>query len=453
MGNPHLPSSDRLSRLLADSGTQQLLSFLRSDNALIALGVTAREVAWSRFVGWLLDPNIQAGKTSLCFLSVLVEQSLKCISHGKNEYSDAVEHRNVTALLQLIGQRPTAIRAVKVENVEGDAGRSDVVIACEIGSVALTVLIENKIRASEHTDQLRDYVAEHFRRSKPTALLLPVLVQLGDDPAKCATCPWAVCWSRSDVAKWFNEATRRCETAGLTVPLLVRQYLDLFQAWDVAADLRKRHRDTILQVQEQAASSEEWRLLEPWLALQDREFFNQVLQNTTLREALKLHEFDQVTTKGRLKGEHGFLIITKKLWTLPPPGVGAETVNVHIECKGLQSIQLDAEVFPYEGSLGKKQERLKKLAPVLALKAQVHRQLRMALAEDEPLAAWGKASFARLRDPDDPATCKVTRFAKDLLTSISASEYAGLLADIITHISLIVDQELAKLAVTATKRR
>jgi len=92
-----MPSAtDAFDKLLQIPETRRLLEIARSDNPLIALAVTKREISWTQFQAWLLDPVRHPGPLGSRFLEALLTTALpdigKAIDRGKAADLSAVHH-------------------------------------------------------------------------------------------------------------------------------------------------------------------------------------------------------------------------------------------------------------------------------------------------------------------------------------------------------------------------
>jgi hypothetical protein len=241
------------------------------------------------------------------------------------------------------------------------------------------------------------------------------------------------------VRQWFERALERCTSEKTEVPVLVQEYLDLFDAWDAAFSLRTSHRELIEAVQ-QSESPQEWDLVRGWLWAGDQLFFDEVLATPVMKDLVKHHDL-KACTSGSVLGRNELLQLWKQSWTLPSPGPGPETVNVHFESRARGQIQVDVEIEPYEGSLDKKPARCKELERQLAVRARVNQALRDAILADTSLASRLGAHTRYLREPTQPSTCCAVKFHRpELGTGCSVEHCAGFFVEVIESVVPVVDR-------------
>ena len=145
---------------------KRLISIARSDNSLIALDVQRREVSWTKFMAWLLNP---------------VRHDLEVVAERLQPLLDLTLQRSPTGAPIPTGQPIQTVITVAAEHDAGEAGRLDLFIRCRVGGKAVRLLIENKIDALEHHEQLAGYVQHHGVKCGDDTLL-PILIELGDAP-------------------------------------------------------------------------------------------------------------------------------------------------------------------------------------------------------------------------------------------------------------------------------
>jgi hypothetical protein len=419
-------------------GAAKLLEIARSDNPLIALGVAKREVSWTRFLGWLLDP-LRHPKRGELFVRALIENAQAQIAANKAKcLCDSLGR------LESLGDRfePQLVKVV-AEAADSAAGRADLLVECLLDETPLAILVENKIRAKEQDKQLAGYV-EAQRNKSVAAIILPILIQLGDCPVQSCTCPWAVVWDRGGVVEWFRRAVESCVTENIPVPALVNHYLQLFEAWDIARHLREQYRQLIEEVERSSGNPAEWQLLSEWLWQGDQLFFDEVQATYTIRDLMK--QFGLLgETSGSVLGRNELLQLWKPDWVVEVSSGSPEKVGVHFEARARGRLQVDVEIDPYEGSLKKKPERLAQLKRHIALKGAINQAIRDTFSADKTLAERLGANQKRLSNPDDPATCGAVRFDRpQVSTKCSVDECAAFYAEILSEVTPIIDAVIVR---------
>lgn len=391
--------------LFRDPDVQHLVAFARSDNPLVALGIERREVFWTQFMGCLLDPVRRGENDALAALQAMLDRA------G--------------------GGRVDRIRSVAAEASEGKEGRSDVAIECVIDGRACPVIIENKVDAAEHADQLAGYASNRSDQRNLRALL----IELGDRPVGTASLPEAICWDRRDAEAWLTDVLAACDAPHP----LASAYRDLFEAWDLAGRIRVEflHEiDAMHQVEDKPA---EWGLVRHWLRPGDSPFFEAMLNAGDTRRVIDRLGLE-VEDAGRKKADAGILKLSKPTWTLyPQPGL-ERGVNVHFEVLGRTRLLFHVEVFPYKG-LANTPELLDELADVLALKAEVHTAIRTALRKQDAI----EVEFTRLRAPDAPGANKAAGFPLSADVGTSPSRFAAKLRRVVKAVTPLVDRVMGEL--------
>lgn len=442
----------QLSRLPA---VERLVGFLRSDNPLLALGVAYREVRWTQFLGWLLEPRLRPARLGAVFLESLLA-TVAPIVRQNGLLNHPVGGVRLPKDIDQADKSISTINAVEVESREGPHGRADIVVRCALENQPLVVLIENKIQSGEHEQQLQKYVDAELGRMGPSDTLLPILLQLGDEPEETSTCDWAVVLERSHAEAWFRRASARCTAEHIVVPSLVGSYLDLFIAWNDARAIRSEHRKLVEEVrQSDPPADDEWQVISGWLWSGDEPFFIEVLdklremptqQQLAKRNQLAKSDELEAATSGTVLGRNELLQIWKASWTPTRPLGTPESINVHFEARSRGQIQVDVEISPYEGSLNKKPKRVVELKEPLALKARVNQALRDAILNNPEMACLG-AHTRYLRSPADVTSCGAVKFERKTLgPDCSVADCAAFYAEVLDRVSPVIDRVIAQVS-------
>lgn len=418
---------------------RRLLSIARSDNPLIALGVTKREISWTKFQAWLLDPVRQPGKLGRCFVETLLGVAVTGIGKALQKSTDSKGTQHLKALSSLVPFSVSKLVSARAEVREGRKGRSDLVVTCIVDRKHVTILIENKIEATESEDQLSKYVKRRLKLPPTDGLLLPILIELGDDAIGESTCPWAVCWGRTEAAAWLSKGAAMCKRSGINVPSLVGQYRQVFKAWDLAASFKRRARQLIERTERGERKPSEWALVRDWLRIGDVPFFREVARNARLTAALRKHGFLKPETEAAILGRNDVLGITKKSWTLPIPGPTPETVNVHFESRHRGEVRLDIGIEPYRGGIGKDPQRMKALARHLKLKTELFMVVRPAIRGLDNHRQRLGINLKGLRRVERTDAHTAVKFDVGLGRDCTPLQHARHMADVVETITPVID--------------
>jgi len=407
---------------------QCLLEIARSDNALIALDVQRREISWTQFMAWLLDPVRHGQDVAISRLAGLLSISLGKLPGATD---DDIGKKHLDRLIDLRGRPIASVLEVKAEDSAKQAGRLDLMVLCEMATgQVIRLLIENKIDASEHDRQLSGYVGYHH----PIAgedVLLPVLVDVGDSPSDESTCSWAACLNRADMIAWLD---------GLApLPHIAADYLAVFRAWEVASKLRVDQSVAIDAIRKEPDTIPEWPLIDAWLTEKETPFYLEALLVPELAHALEVHGYAEPETPGRMQSSSDMLKLTKPGWTMYPCRPDEKGVQIHLECDGRGKMRLDIEIYPYEGSITKKPDRLAALRRQLEFRAELHRQVRPRLAGLD-YGAGMKLVTKSLRDPESPKANSAGRFDGGLDEGCTPGQHARFIAAVVEKITPEIDQ-------------
>lgn len=393
-----------------DPALAKLLGILRSDNAVLGLAVEQRELSWTQCLAWLMNPLAHEGRASAF----------------------------AAALLASLGEPrpgPVQVTRAEAEVPYGDGTRLDLRVDLSCAGVRVRVLVENKIESAEREDQLRGYL-EHDRREDPTLERRALLIDLKDDAATTSTEPTATVWSREHVRRWLESGVAECGRRGAPVPRLVADWLGVFEARDVARSLRERH----LVLRQLAPSAEvvgvpEWPLLQKWLRADDAPFFRRVLA-----KAQPMLDGFKGDVYGTMLGRNAGLVVWRPRWRRRPPG-GPEgrAVEVHVEVRRLDRVEVHVEAYPYRGSADAR--------PGGDTRGLLDERKRVLRALRERLQRVDGADPRGLRDMGSDSTLQAMKFA---LHPVPADgDHAALaraLVEVVDRVAPVIEAVLAEVA-------
>ena len=179
----------------------------------------------------------------------------------------------------------------------------------------------------------------------------------------------------------------------------------------------------------------------------DKEFFQAVSEEPLLARFLASDEWAPGHVYGPIHGRNAGLKVWKHAWRLSHLWPEEETVEVHFESRHRGRLQVDVEIYPYEGSIDKDSARLKALEGQLQLKRRLLTAIRNTVIRDSALCVSLGATTARLRDPDVVSTLGAVQFECDGDVADSPSAAAIYYVQVIQAVTPIIDQ-----AVTAATR-
>lgn len=368
----------------------ELVALASRPNALILLGVEEREISWTSFVAWLLDPA-RSGGLARCAVEALAEVlgGHPAARRPHEQVSEALARLAAGDLRPLWSQ---------AEVTHGDA-RFDVLAGVSTTAGNVRLLIENKIGAGESAQQMDRYVAEASKRMSAGTVLLPLLVVLGSEPPVGTSCPWALVLDRAAVRRWLQAASARAEAAQLAAPPLLGDYIDLLQIWTLADDLRRAHwRELEALRPEHSPKPTGWERVARWLSVGNEGYYAAVGSSPELARVFEAHGLRSNTFGSVLSQSIGFQFYRSD-WTIGAP-LSPKGVDIHYESARRGELFVHVEINPYEGSIDQKPERRAALAAPLACKERLLRRLRARLSD---LASENPGMGATLRRCGDPA--------------------------------------------------
>jgi NADH:ubiquinone oxidoreductase subunit len=174
-------------------------------NIFDAVKIARAEIRHSNFLAFLLDPAESHGHGQL-FLTALLMDLLK----------NAPAHRRPLSPIELDG---TQLRGVEVRR---EWNNIDLLITCS--EPPLTVVIENKVGSSEHSDQLNRYEEAIKKYYGSARALLVYLTPSGDEPSAEGWVPY----SYRDIHRVISRVrTTYRNSIGADVLVFLDHYLNL----------------------------------------------------------------------------------------------------------------------------------------------------------------------------------------------------------------------------------
>ncbi len=410
----------------------ELVTLASKPNAVLLLGVEERELSWTSFLAWLLDPE-RSGRLAGCALGALVGTL-------QNHPATHSPHEQAREPLLRLGSGGLQPLWSKAEVTHGDA-RFDVLagVSTQAGNVRL--LIENKIRAGESARQMDRYVVEAQKSMLPGTVLLPLFVALGSEPPVGTSCAWALVLDRGQVHRWLHGARERGSAERVATPPLLQDYIDLLELWTLADGLRRTHWREIEAIGKSDPKPEGWDRVQRWLSVGNEGFYAAVGSSPELARVFQAHDMRSNTFGSTLSQTIGFQFY-KPDWTIGEP-LAPKGVDVHYESARRGELFVHVEINPYEGSIDQKPERRTALARPLASKEQLQRRIRArlsALAAENP---WMGATLRRCGDPARAGTLAAIKFAIPRPEDERTPEAcAAFFARIIEQTAGIIDEEV-----------
>src|SRR4051812_11650715 len=108
--------------------------------------------------------------------------------------------------------------------------------------------------------------------------------------------------------------------------------------------------------------------------------FQSVLDSRQVTDVLKRHALNRTETWPEGRFRIGGMKVYKDAWTIPLPAQGIDGLNVHFEARRPCELQIDVEVFPYEGSIEKDITRLQELRRHMEVKQALIETIRAELS-------------------------------------------------------------------------
>jgi hypothetical protein len=172
--------------------------------------------------------------------------------------------------------------------------------------------------------------------------------------------------------------------------------------------------------------------------MNDLDFVNAVVERADLKKELARQGLDRIETYGRGSTRNDGMKISKSAWMLPLPAPGVRGIDIHLEARKPGELQLDVEVFPYEGSIDKDLARQAELREVLNLKAELLDLLRRSLNRqcDVEATAHGLLSTEAVK-----CLCAV-KFTSGLGPKCSVDAYVAFLVRALQELAPRIDDLL-----------
>ena len=177
--------------------------------------------------------------------------------------------------------------------------------------------------------------------------------------------------------------------------------------------------------------------------ISDKQFFQLVSEEPSLTNVLVGEEWAPIHVYGPIHGRNAGIKVWKHVWRLSHMWPGSETIEVHFEARRRCRIQVDVEIYPYEGSIDKDPSRVRALQERLELKTRLLIAIREEVMRDTVLRARLGATTTRLREPEAVPTLCAVQFDSKRDISESSSAAAQFYASVILAVSPIIDRTIS----------
>lgn len=132
--------------------------------------------------------------------------------------------------------------------------------------------------------------------------------------------------------------------------------------------------------------------------------------------------------------------VYKDAWTIRLPARGIDGLNVHFEARRPGELQVDIEVFPYEGSIEKNAIRLEELRRHMEVKQDLIEMIRTELSTDAICVRQLGVSTRGLRDAAVASTLCAVKFLSEHGENTTAEADAAFVAQVIDYATPILDR-------------
>ena len=177
-----------------------------------------------------------------------------------------------------------------------------------------------------------------------------------------------------------------------------------------------------------------------WADWKDERFFAAILEETGLGAALHSQGFDQREVKPGRGNRNAVLLISKPSWITPIRPGDEKRVRVHYEARRRGEFRVEAEVYPYEGSIDKHPDRETALRSVLNLKGAILGHLRERLTSDAALVERFGINTRQLDREIKTSTQTAVKLEQGLSASCSPAACAAFLVEILVGLTPVIDQ-------------
>jgi hypothetical protein len=176
--------------------------------------------------------------------------------------------------------------------------------------------------------------------------------------------------------------------------------------------------------------------------MSDVEHFAEVANVVCVRAVLRdLSLTCEIYRRGQTHNDG--LKIGAERWRVPCRGGGVAAIDVHYESRRPGHIQIDVELYPYEGSVAKKPGRREEIEPQLRLRSRILRELRDQIMGNGFLVKDFGANERRLMDIDNDARLCAASFDSGLSPDCGALAHGEFVSRVISNTAKVIDAAIA----------
>ncbi len=420
-----------------DSSPQyaELTQLARSGNSLLVLGIEARELSWTKFMAWAMCPERRGATlaTQALVFFLKMAQSARGLTPNTQEAAASTAYPPAQDVISVIRAR---------DEVDSGGRRLDVMVEFIVAGKPWSLLIENKIHASESRQQLAAYF-EHWTSKQPQVRAVPVLVDIGDHPAPHASVSVAPVIGRANMEEWLAAIVAADKLAHVA-----QDYLALLRGWDAALELKQRHWAELEAASQGGRRPVDWSLVSRWLGVDGRYFYTEVRRNPVYAKAMADFGMrDSLMYSG--KSQATGIQFRPPEWRLSGgPEWQGQGVEVHYEGVRRGELFVHVELSPYIGSLDSNRRigERRRFAEQLAVKKEILVTLRDLLQTECGSRSDYSVNVKRLKRADKHSTLAAVRFVGPEAASVDPSACAQLIACVVRDSSPLITQTLRDVA-------
>ncbi len=175
--------------------------------------------------------------------------------------------------------------------------------------------------------------------------------------------------------------------------------------------------------------------------LSDVDHFKAVIRDEQMLRIIRSYGLDTHIYKHGQNRNDG-LKLWKRTWRIACPAPGnVDGIEIHFEARHPGEIQVDVEIFPYEGSIAKKPGRETELERPLRLKACLLSAIRQRLLSDGRCKNIG-VTRGRFGDPSRTSTLGAAKFVQSTNATYSPQEDAAFMTRVIECVTPLIDASI-----------